>query len=75
MTEVVHTHDTHHAPPPPRTGLRRLTGPGYLRAAWLMSLFWAVGFGLVVFFRWLGGYDPLLQWLSLIHISEPTRPY
>ena len=63
MTEVVHTsHEAHHAPPPPRTGLHRLTGPGYLRAIWMSALFWAIGFGIVVFFRWLGDYEPILKW-------------
>ncbi len=63
MTEVVHgSHEAHHAPPPPRTGLHRLTGPGYLRAIWMSALFWAIGFGIVVFFRWLGDYEPILKW-------------
>jgi cytochrome c oxidase subunit 1 len=66
VTEIVHHEDTltteHAPPPPPRRGLRRLSGPGYLRAAWVTPLFWAIGFGLVAFFRWLGGYDPTLDW-------------
>ena len=64
MTEVV----AHEPRGPPCTarrrgrGLRRLTGPGYLRAIWMSALFWAIGFGIVVFFRWLGDYEPILKW-------------
>ncbi len=73
MTQV---HDTaahgHHAPAPPRRGLERLTGPGYLRALWLTALFWGIGFGIVVFFRWLGGYDPTLDWDVLTVVASMT---
>ena len=34
--------------------LKRLTGPGFLRAAWMTPLFLAIGIGIVVFLRWLG---------------------
>jgi cytochrome c oxidase subunit 1 len=76
MTQV---HDTqapaaheHHAPAPPRRGLRRWTGPGYLRALWLTPLFWGIGFGIVVFFRWLGGYEPLLDWDVITVVASMT---
>ena len=76
MTQV---HDTHaaaahdqHAPAPPRRGLEHLTGPGYLRALWLTPLFWGIGFGIVVFFRWLGGYDPTLDWDVLTVVASMT---
>jgi len=76
MTELQHTHHDlahgHHGPPPPRTGLRRLTGPGYLRALWLTLLFGAIGFGIVVFFRWLGGWDPILHWDVLATVAFMT---
>ena len=31
-------HDGHHGPPPPRTGWRRWTGPGWLRVLWMTPL-------------------------------------
>ena len=62
VTEVVHTHPAPHAPAPPRRGLKRVTGPGFIRAAWVTPLFWAIGAGIVVFFRWLGHYEPLWDW-------------
>ena len=62
MTEVVHTHPAPHAPAPPRRGMQRVTGPGFIRAAWVTPLFWAIGAGIVVFFRWLGHYEPLWDW-------------
>ena len=39
---------------PPRHGMEHLTRPGFIRAAWMTPLFWAIGAGIVVFFRWLG---------------------
>ena len=69
---IEHEHDLHAGPRPPRHGLRRLTGPGYLRAAWTTPLFWAIGFGLVVFFRWLADYDPVLDWPVLTVVAFLT---
>ncbi|HWN20935.1 MAG TPA: cbb3-type cytochrome c oxidase subunit I, partial [Gaiellaceae bacterium] len=75
MTEVVHQHEAH-APhgseQPPRRGVRRLTGPGYLRAAWVTPLFWAFGFALVVFFRWLGHYEPTVDWAVVTVVAFLT---
>ncbi len=62
VTEVVHTHEAPHAPAPPRRGMQRVMGPGFIRAAWVTPLFWAIGAGIVVFFRWLGHYEPLWDW-------------
>jgi cytochrome c oxidase subunit 1 len=72
VTEVVHTHDAHHAPAPPRRGLQRLTGPGLVRAAWVTPLFWAIGAGLVVFFRWLGHYEPTWDWAVITVVAFLT---
>jgi cytochrome c oxidase subunit I len=76
MTDL-HTHHTgahavHGHEPPPRRGVRRLTGAGYLRALWMTALFAAIGFGLVAFFRWLGGYDPVLEWEVLAVVAFMT---
>jgi len=73
VTGVLETsHAAHGTPAPGPTGLRRLTAPGYLRAAWMMSLFWAIGFGIVVFFRWLASYDPTLDWSVITVVAFLT---
>jgi len=73
VTEV-HQHEAHtpHGPAAPRRGARRLTAPGYLRTAWVTPLFWAIGFALVVFFRWLGGYDPTVDWAIVTVVASLT---
>src|SRR6187551_3227601 len=38
--------------PPPTSGHRYLTQPGWLRAIWMTALFFGLGFGLVVFVDW-----------------------
>ncbi|MFN8188174.1 MAG: cytochrome c oxidase subunit I [Gaiellales bacterium] len=55
-TVLEHGHVEHHEAPPkaPPRGLRRLTKPGWLRAAWVTSLTFGVVTGLVCLFRWLG---------------------
>ena len=73
MTDVVDTHpapDDH--PSPPRRGLEDLTEPGFVRAAWVVLLFWAIGAGIVVFFRWLGHYEPLWDWLVITVVALLT---
>ena len=72
MTEVVHTHDAHHAPAPLGAAWRHLTAPGFLRAAWVTPLFWAIGAGIVVFFRWLGHYDPIWDWPVMTVVASLT---
>src|SRR5687767_11442054 len=75
VSDVVHQHEAraaHGSPPPPRRGVRRFTGPGYVRAAWMASLFWGIGLALVVFFRWLGGYDPTVDWPVVTVVASLT---
>ena len=73
MTEIVHSPPEHHAPAsPPPQGLARLRAPGYLRAAWTTPLFWAFGFGLVVFFRWLAHYEPIVDWTIITVVASLT---
>ena len=72
MTEVAHTSHEAHAPAPPRRGVKRLTGPGFLRAAWVTPLFWAIGTGIVIFFRWLGHYDPTVDWTVITVVAFLT---
>ncbi|MGZ4359709.1 MAG: cbb3-type cytochrome c oxidase subunit I, partial [Gaiellaceae bacterium] len=40
---------------------RLLTHAGWIRAAWMFCLFGAFGFGLVVVFRWWGGWHPIID--------------
>ena len=39
-------HDGHHGPPPPRTGWRRWTGPGWWRVLWMTPLIGFIGLGI-----------------------------
>jgi cytochrome c oxidase subunit I len=72
MTELAE-HTTQHAPPaPPRTGFKRLLGPGWLRAAWMTPLFFGIGFGIVVGLRALAGWDPVLDWLIIVTVGALT---
>ena len=75
MTEVVHSHDAHHAPAPPRRGLQRVTRPGFIRAAFVTPLFWAIGAGIVIFFRWLGHYEPLWDWPVITVVAFLTAAH
>ena len=75
MTEIADTqpHVTeHHAPAPPRRGREHLTRPGFVRAAWVTPLFWAIGAGIVVFFRWLGHYEPTWDWTVITIVASLT---
>ena len=55
---VVEAHEAHEAEaavphgPPPRKGLRRLTGPGWLRVLWFVPLSWVLATLLVVQLGW-----------------------
>jgi cytochrome c oxidase subunit I len=68
---VVDVHEAHeagkaHGPPPPRKGLRRLTGPGWLRVLWFVPLGWVVATLLVIGTRAALGYSPLWELQVLI---------
>jgi cytochrome c oxidase subunit 1 len=67
---TVETHAAHHpaghAPHPPRTGLRRLTGPGWLRALWLTPVAFGLATLLVLGSRAALGYEPLWELQVLI---------
>ena len=70
MTHTAPAHEAHHAPasPPPR-GLRRLTAAGWIRAAWMSVLFWALGAGLVCLLRWIAGWHPIWDWEVLAIVA------
>ena len=75
MTSIAADHDLHAAPPAgqgPRTVRQHLLMWGWIRAAWMTALFTAIGFGITVGLRALGGYDPLLDWEVLVTVSALT---
>jgi cytochrome c oxidase subunit I len=64
---------TPHAPPaPPRTGWRRVLGPGWLRVLWMTPLFFGIGFALVVLIRLWAGYEPAVDWLVIVTVAVLT---
>jgi cytochrome c oxidase subunit I len=68
--EVREPHEAEHVvapgPPPPRTGFRRVTGPGWLRVLWLVPLGWVLATLLVLGARAALGYEPLWELQVLI---------
>jgi cytochrome c oxidase subunit 1 len=72
MTETTTSHphaDLHHGPPPRPTGWARLTAPGWLRTLWMAPLAGTVGVGIVVFFRWIAGWDPVLDMQPIVTVA------
>jgi cytochrome c oxidase subunit 1 len=62
MSSIAEHHEgqaTHHGPPRPPSGWRRLLYPGLLRAAWMVPLFFGLGSAIVVLCRWWGGWHPI----------------
>jgi cytochrome c oxidase subunit I len=73
--EVHAEHATAHAPPPPpRRGLRRLTGPGWLRVLWVLPIAWALGTLLVIGARSAMGFEPLWELPVLIVVWTIVVP-
>ena len=67
MTSIAAHHEEHSArqgPAPPPGGWRRLLYPGFVRAAWMVPLFFGIGSAIVVLCRWWGGWHPF--WLGEI---------
>ena len=72
MTTAVERHHgsgLDHGPQRPVHGWHRLTAPGWLRAAWMTPLFFGIGFGIVVFCRWIAHYDPLVDWTVITVVA------
>ncbi|HXR11575.1 MAG TPA: cbb3-type cytochrome c oxidase subunit I, partial [Gaiellaceae bacterium] len=63
------TIDDHQLAPRHGTLRRLLLGAGFIRAAWMFCLFGAIGFGLVVVFRWWGGWQPLFDMQPITLVS------
>ena len=51
---------------------RYLLAAGWIRAAWMTCLFWGIGLGIVLVFRWWGGWDPLFKWSVITVVSTLT---
>src|SRR5262245_62755514 len=45
---------------------------GWLRSAWCTALFCVVGMGIVVFLRWIAGWDPVLDWTIITLVGALT---
>ena len=76
MTTAVEQHHgsgLDHGPQRPVHGWHRLTAPGWLRAAWMTPLFFGIGFGIVVFCRWIAHYDPLVDWTVITERRRTDR--
>jgi hypothetical protein len=72
-TVLEHGHHPQAPARPPATGMRRyLLGAGWIRALWMMCLFWGIGLGIVLVFRWWGGWDPLFKWSVITVVSTLT---
>ncbi len=67
----MHVETGHGHGPPPRARHWALRA-GWVRAAWMTGFFFLLGLGIVVFFRWLGGYDPTLDWEPVIVVAGLT---
>ncbi|MEI8104547.1 MAG: cbb3-type cytochrome c oxidase subunit I [Actinomycetes bacterium] len=79
MTDTTHAHDTHdthahHAPAPPRTGIHRWTGPGWLRALWVTPLFGFACLGLVALIRSAANWHPLFASGPIVTIATVAFP-
>ena len=59
--------------PPPASGRRYLTRPGWIRAIWMTALFFGLGFGLVVVLRWWAGWHPIVDWQAIDGGRDPDR--
>jgi len=54
-----HEHGATVGTPPPRRGIRRFTGAGWLRVLWVLPLSFALATGLVIGARAALDYSPL----------------
>jgi cytochrome c oxidase subunit 1 len=57
---------------PPHKHRSVLLRAGWIRAAWMAALFWGIGLGLVLVFRWWAGWDPLFKWDVITVVATLT---
>src|SRR5258708_27271551 len=67
--EVTATTFDHELNPRSGGGWGYLYRAGWIRAAWMFCLFGAIGFGLVVVFRWWAGWQPLFDMSVITLVS------
>jgi cytochrome c oxidase subunit 1 len=70
----VASHGGHHEPPPPRRGLKRFTGPGWLRALWLTPAFGFFWLGFACLVRWAAHWHPIWSGVPLSTIATVSFP-
>jgi cytochrome c oxidase subunit 1 len=68
VSEAAH-HPHEPLAPEHRRGLQHLTGPGFVRAAWMTALFFGIGVGLVTGIRALAGSDPAWKWSVIVVVG------
>ena len=73
MTDVAHAHDLQEAPPAP-TGWHRWTAPGWLRVLWVTPLFFLLGIGIVLLYRWLADWQPFWKGSVITTVELVTTP-
>ena len=69
------TLDHHHVPAgpaQPKTVRDYFLKAGWIRAAWMMCLFWWIGCGLVLIFRAWAGWQPLFSWPVITVVATLT---
>jgi hypothetical protein len=77
VTAVTADHHHHAAAGPvtPRPAWRRyLLGSGWIRAVWMMALFFGIGAGLTVLIRWLEGWQPIWKGSTITTIELTAVP-
>jgi cytochrome c oxidase subunit I len=72
-TAATHHAEVHEAAPPPR-GWRRLLGPGWLRVPWMTALFFGIGLGLTLLFRWAEGWHPIWDGQVITTVELAAAP-
>jgi cytochrome c oxidase subunit I len=70
----VHGSGAHHGPPPRRTGWRRFTGPGWLRALWTVPLFGFFWIGFACLVRWLAHWHPVWKAVPVVTVGTISFP-
>jgi cytochrome c oxidase subunit 1 len=72
VTAVAEHHPSVIAPKPPKTARDYVLKAGWIRAAWMMCLFWGIGLSLVLIFRAWAGWEPLFDWPVITVVATLT---
>jgi cytochrome c oxidase subunit I len=74
MTAAIEHHAVAVAAPQRPRWRRLLLGPGFIRAAWMSSLFFGIGAGLMTLIRWLEGWHPIWKGATITTIELAAVP-